>query len=291
MSDPSDLYRSRAGYELCRAHTRHLLARWPVEPASQWVETRAGRTHILSLGDAAAPPLVLLHGWGDNAGGWVRHLDLARLSRHFHLIAPDIVGQTGRSAATRLASVAESAAWLIDVLDQLQLAQANMLGLMAGAHIALATAAHSLDRLTRLCLVTPAGIHPPGSVWFYTRAFPYLLWPSEARLRRYYRVMSAGRLPDDLIHELANETLLWRRHYRPQPPIPRLNDLNLRAVQGRTLILLGAEDRINHSVLLLHRAQRFIGDLTCRVIPSSGYYLSLEYPDLITEEVLGFCLT
>ena len=45
------------------------LRHWPVPFETSFVATRYGKTHVIASGDAASPPLVLLHPMG--VGGFV----------------------------------------------------------------------------------------------------------------------------------------------------------------------------------------------------------------------------
>jgi pimeloyl-ACP methyl ester carboxylesterase len=61
------------------------------------VTVGAGRQdymHTISAGDAAAPPMVLLPGYGAGAGFYFRNID--GIARHFRLHAVDLLG-TGMS--------------------------------------------------------------------------------------------------------------------------------------------------------------------------------------------------
>ena len=63
--------------------------------ASQFVELRGERHHVLTWGSPAAPPLFLVHGWMDVAASFQFLVDA--LVRDWHCIAPDLRG-FGRSA-------------------------------------------------------------------------------------------------------------------------------------------------------------------------------------------------
>jgi pimeloyl-ACP methyl ester carboxylesterase len=64
------------------------------------VQTVFGGTHIIEIGEADHPVLLLLHGTGSNSATWMA--DIPRWSRHFRVIAVDIVGEPGLSAERRL---------------------------------------------------------------------------------------------------------------------------------------------------------------------------------------------
>ena len=61
-----------------------------VGPADCFYESQGLRLHYADWGNAAAPPLILIHGGRDHCRSWD---DVARALRsHFHVIAPDLRG-------------------------------------------------------------------------------------------------------------------------------------------------------------------------------------------------------
>ena len=73
------IYKSPAGERIVMDLYDSALAHWPVPYETQMIPTRHGETFVIASGDAANPPLVLLHGaagnsatWGDDVRGYVR---------------------------------------------------------------------------------------------------------------------------------------------------------------------------------------------------------------------------
>jgi len=64
------------------------------------VQTALGDTHVIEAGDASRPPLVLLHGTASNSATWLA--DIPVWSRHFRVVAADIVGEPGLSEDRRI---------------------------------------------------------------------------------------------------------------------------------------------------------------------------------------------
>src|SRR5688500_12887777 len=72
-----------------------VMAHWPVpvEPAD--LAGRYGTTRVTSAGPAAAPSLVLLHGYGGTSGMW--YPVVGSLAEEHRVRAVDIMGEPGRS--------------------------------------------------------------------------------------------------------------------------------------------------------------------------------------------------
>ena len=80
-----------------RAHLLHVLRRSALSIKDVAVgEGRQQSMHTNSVGEAGAPPLVLLPGYGAGAGFYFRNLD--GLAQHFRVHAVDLLG-TGMSGA------------------------------------------------------------------------------------------------------------------------------------------------------------------------------------------------
>lgn len=62
----------------------------PFEPASRFFYSQRLRLHYLDWGNAAAPPLVMLHGGRDHSRAW--EFIARRLRRDWHVITPDLRG-------------------------------------------------------------------------------------------------------------------------------------------------------------------------------------------------------
>src|SRR5215831_2011091 len=104
-------------------------------------------------------PLLLLHGAAD-AGLWLPYMeDLA--ARHA-VIAPEHPGFGASDTPAWLDTIPDLANFYLDVLDQLDLADVDLVGHDLGGWIAAELAVRNPRRLASLTLVAAAGIHVPG---------------------------------------------------------------------------------------------------------------------------------
>jgi 3-oxoadipate enol-lactonase len=95
-------------------------------------------------------PLLLLHSGGMSGAEWQPHLPL--FARHFRVIAPDHLGH-GRSpmVAEKLA-VADMGRAVLELLDELELPQASLVGSSLGGAVALWLTLHHPERVRKLVL-------------------------------------------------------------------------------------------------------------------------------------------
>ena len=122
-------YKSLQGGRLILESYDRLVKAWGVNVQETDVQTAYGRTHLLTAGDPANPPLVLFHGVGDDSAlMWVRNA--AALSKRFRLIAVDTVGGPGKSEPNEAYFKGfDQAKWIDGILDALGLDRLHMMHL------------------------------------------------------------------------------------------------------------------------------------------------------------------
>ncbi len=104
------------------------------------------------------PPLLLIHGIGDNSDSW-RDV-IPHLARHYTVIAPDLLGH-GLSAKPRADyAVAAYACGMRDLLGVLGVDRVTVAGHSLGGGIAMQFAYQFPERCERLVLVGSGGIGP-----------------------------------------------------------------------------------------------------------------------------------
>lgn len=120
---------------------------WPQRANSRSHETAMRRWHLQTSG--AGPTLLLLHGTGASSHSWRDLIPL--LGKQYHVVAPDLPGHgfTGRRPGERL-SLEKMTASIAELIDDLKLRPAAIIGHSAGAAIGLRLA---LDRPDEVPLV------------------------------------------------------------------------------------------------------------------------------------------
>lgn len=269
------------------------LSALPVTTRSSFVATRFGRTHVLTAGDPARPPLLLMHGINVNALNWKSQI--ARLSDTYFVLAPDVPGFAGRSGARRLSYFNDDYAhWLADVLDAFEIHCIAAAGSSGGGHFLLKLAAVYPQRVLGLALANPCGItrfplafdlsrYPPVTqlVGRFGRAF--FASPQRARLLARANA-SPGVELDPATVELA--FLLTKYFHRHAPPGP-LSDQQMAQIDAPVLLLLSQHEPYFNITRLASEAQRKLrhAPLKVMVIPNAGHDLHNDQPDIVAAEL------
>jgi pimeloyl-ACP methyl ester carboxylesterase len=130
-----------------------VLAAAPV--TERRIELAGLSTAVLEAGEG--PPMLLLHGPGAYAAGWLPVIPA--LSAEHRVVAPDLPGH-GATAAGEALDAAQVLSWLDALVDQTCPTPPVVVGQLTGGAIAARFAAATPDRLRALVLVVPFGLAP-----------------------------------------------------------------------------------------------------------------------------------
>jgi pimeloyl-ACP methyl ester carboxylesterase len=235
---------------------------WPAHDprvGSRFVTLGSGAcVRVAEAGDAGAPPVLLLPGWGVCAYTWRGNL-LPIADAGFRAIAADLRGH-GRSdkpVDPGSYTLAAMTAHALEIMDALGLRRAALVGQSMGGRIALEVALAHADRVSALGLVSAVGIGEvtPARIGqrFSGRAFAPLL-PLVVRRSTVWLAMREtyghlGRVTRRDVDEYwaqtqfpefarATQLLLGEFDWTPLPPE------RLRALRVPVLLVRGSIDRL-----------------------------------------------
>jgi pimeloyl-ACP methyl ester carboxylesterase len=219
-------------------------------------------------------PLVLLHPGGADARAWAPSLDA--LTAHFHVFTPERRGH-GRTPdvegpITYQLMVQDTIAFLEWVVG----GPAHLVGMSAGASVALLTALRRPDLARRVVLISGV-FHRDG--WIPDAIDPDA-GPPEA-LELGYAELS----PDGPGHYPIVAAKLMRTNWEE----PTLSSSDLSAVTSRTLVMLGDDDEVTlEHTIAMHRE---LPDSELAVIPGTSHGLLHEKPALCNSILVDFLTT
>lgn len=274
------------------------------------IERPEGRLHVHTAGDAG-PPVLLLSGAGlDNALLSWRHL-IPDLARDHRVIAPDWPKQ-GRSRPWNGRATHEVLLRTItDVLDDLGVERAALVGLSQGGALSLAYAIEHPERVERLVALAPAGTltFPPGvhqllwlmaKVPLLSRTLPNLVFRNRATVAAFARRALFGsdvaRIADfdeivDLIlaearagnassSDWQNDSIGFRRmrlDLRPQ----------LSQIRCPALFVQGDRDA-GVPLARTSAAAALVPGARLEVLPGRGHWSNRESPDEVNGLIRAF---
>jgi len=267
-------YRSEAGEREVLARYREWLDAWPVPSEALHVPTHLGETFAVTCGPPDAPPLVLLHGSTANASMWLG--DVPSWAPHFRIVALDVPGEPGLSAAVRPPLDSDAhARWLVDVLDHLGLERAAFVAISLGGWLALDFATRHPERVTKLALLCPGGVGRQR-LEFIFRAVP-LLFLGAWGMRRLNALLAGPALARDPAltgSPYARFMALVQRHFvGRRDELPVFSDEALRGLAMPLLAVLGAHDAILDSADTRRRVEACVPHAEIDWLPEGGHLL------------------
>lgn len=227
-------------------------------------EARIGARKISYSRFGEGPVVLMLHGGGPGASGLSNYSrNISALSEKFTLIVPDMPGYgqstKGLDGKDPFGDLANS---MLGLLDHLGIKQASVVGNSLGGACALRMALDASERVARLVLMGPGGIDTTRGL--PTKGLKHLLdyysggGPTLEKLRQFIRedlVYDANSVPDEVIQERFKASIdpqvvasppLRRPKGIPQfRKIDFTRDPRLASLQTPTLVLWGAEDKVN----------------------------------------------
>ena len=260
----------------------------------------AGGTFYLEAGEGVGgePPVLVLHGLGaTNASMLTTLWDLAQDHR---VIAPDLPGFGDSAKPLRSYDAPFYGAWVLELMDELGIERAHLLGNSLGGRVAIEAALLAPDRVDRLALLTPspAFIRRRELARLVKLLRPELaLVPLPMSHRRVVGSIKAlfarpHRLPDQWYEAAADEFLrvfssprgriaffsAARQIYLEEP----YGDLGfwdrLRSLERPSLFVWGARDWLVPPGFARH-VERAVPDATSVVLADCGHVPQFELPD------------
>ncbi len=260
--------------------------------------------HYLSAGEG--PPLVLLHGAGDDALDW--RWVLPALARTHRGYAPDPPGSDDSAKPVAAYSPAFFERFVASFADALGLGRATFVGNSLGGLIALRLALSEPARLSSLVLVDSAGLGRAVNPAFTSVNVPGLseamipLWrtPIGAYQRAWGRAAllfaRPGRVPRQWLAEQRRLALspgyleaylaLLRSQIGPGGQREVLVD-ELSRLRMPTHVVWGARDRV-FPESQAREAAACLKDGSLGVIPDCGHLPHVEYPGRFVAELERF---
>ena len=253
----------------------------------EWVDTGAGRTHVLTAGDPVAPPVVVLQ--GSNITNPVTLAWFGSLADEYRLVAPDTPGQPGKSTT---ATPDEYGAWIVDLLDGLGLDRLAAVGVSHGGGVLLEAAVRAPDRIGAAVLVVPAGFGTPLSLTPARIVGPsliYRLFPSQTLLTRALAPMftQSVRAVEPVVVDTVARAL---RTAELAVEFPGPTDPAALAGFGApTLAITGERDPFFPGERTCSRAARDLPSLVdCLTLPGERHFLSPAGQARAADRIRGF---
>ncbi|MEM1228714.1 MAG: alpha/beta hydrolase [Planctomycetota bacterium] len=284
----SNLWKSMDGRQRLSGWYDHFLAKVDLPVRRTVIETSFGESGLLVVGPENAKPLVCLHGMRTGAAFLLS--EITALSNDFRLYLPDIPGQSVIGPDVRMSLDDNThAIWLRELMDQLELAKANLFGVSWGGFVARLMASVYPDRVSTLAMLCPAGVvkgsHLSGLARMLWPLLRHKLWPSENSLRILLDpIMTTW--DDDWAHAFEC-TLNDLKMDARVPPLATADEL--RQLHLPTLVMAGEKDISFPGTPLISRMRHVMPNVetelieNCKHCPPTTDLFRKWFADRISE--------
>ena len=282
IMETNSIYKSESDKQTLLALYKEKLQSLDLEYEDVFVETSFGQTHVLTVGDADSPPVVLLH--GINAGAGLALEPIKGLAEKYRIYVVDTIGQVGKSAETRLAVKDESyGKWLAEVMDALALEKAPVIGVSYGSFILQKLIIHQPNRIAKAIFIVPI-IFSHGA--FFRSIFKLLL-----PMRKFLKTKKEDDLlkfmdafyttKDDFSIRLQSSILLGVKMDMQRPPLIKVADT--KDFEAPVYILAADDDIFAPAEKTLKKASQVFKNLAAtkvlkdsKHVPSAAQYNEIE---------------
>lgn len=235
-------------------------------------------------------PVVLVHGFSLDRRMWDDQVALFRSG--YRVVRYDLRGH-GLSAPWTEPFTAVND--MLGVFDAVGLERATVVGLSAGAEIAIDFALAHPERVTALVLVSPGlgGYQPVGSFDWMAPVMQELQAGEPEQAMRAWVETPLMKIRSDLAADSAMRAVVMENWaiwtYDPQlqeapdpPAVTRLSEIEV-----RTLVLIGQDDLIDtHQVG--DTLATCLPDVRLTTVPGAGHLINLEAPERFAEALTTF---
>jgi 4,5:9,10-diseco-3-hydroxy-5,9,17-trioxoandrosta-1(10),2-diene-4-oate hydrolase len=268
-----------------------IIRRKGLNVTEKWVHSGDIRTFYLDAG--TGPPVILLHGGGGGGVFWAPIIN--KMSDRFRVIVPDIVGYGESDKPLAGYDKTFFVKWLLDFCDAINVQQTDLIANSQGGCIALQFAMDYGKRLSKLILVSTAGIRWPWlSLHMLVAMCRLNCFPSMKAVRNMTKMLihRPDRFPDD--HELAyflaviqskggDRVFKQGRGKIIQP----FHAAELAQIDHPTLFIWGEKDRIfsrKHG----EKGIRILPNARMEIISEAGHAPFIDRPDRFCAIAIQF---
>lgn len=234
------------------------------------IETTHGDTHVLIMGPADAPPLVVVH--GANGDALQMATPLGSLAETHRCVFVDVPGEPNRSCETPLPLTGLAVGrWMAELLDALAIPKTSLWGMSGGGYVALRAASTIPERVDRAVLVVPAGFVPMGAIPEATAA--------NARALVAALTGPSSGLPPAAIEQSVTHMRLVLGAIRDPFHLagPLFTPGELTAFDAPVLVGAGGSDAIFPGAALLERARMVLPALEETVLLPEANHIHLDW--------------
>ena len=307
------LYKSEEGYKKMMSWYNRVQEEISVDHESVFADTRFGKTHIILAGKENLKSILLIPGVAGCAPLW-RH-QINAFSEHFRVLAIDIVGQPGKSAANPPSVFNDDFTdWLEDIIHSLNLDRPHIVGVSTGGTTAMDMAIRKPDLIDKTVMCGPTGLaraRLPFRQWLLTARKKNTDALSDDLTASSFSKPRSGETFGSFDRQLARGMALGTKHYRVDKSLGVYNEKSsrvdfikalkvigkfffsvdkkrLKSFRNKGLLIFGEFEVLYNPWKISKRLEKLIPSLQIEIIKDAGHAAIYDQPEAVNEVVLDF---
>ncbi len=284
------LYRGDKAKEKILSSYDKLLGAWKVPTETIDLPTSYGMTRVNAAGDKSLPPLVLLHGVGDDSAlMWI--YNAGELCKHMRLYAVDTLGGPGRSIPGEGYNESfDDAKWLDEVLAGLGIDCAAIAGVSHGGYLAQMYAIERPSKVSKIaCLAASAPVGKGSPMKTMMKIFlPEAAFPTKGNIIKLLKKLTGEHSEAFTGNELIVEhfTALLKGYNNMAMRYHKVNaydESKVTAIKDKALYLAGDVDPF---MTLGGKDALLRLGMNAKFYPNAGHGLNHELPEEINKALV-----
>lgn len=237
-----------------------------------YVDTDFGKTHIIKTGDKNGKPLLLFH--GGNATSAYNLIISKFLLKYFCVYAVDIIGHPGKSDEVCLSPYGyDYGKWASNVIEGLGFNKMLGCGGSFGAGVLAKLMCYAPEKVERVVLYVPSGIHNALAIKSANMAFPMMMYwitGKESYLMKCILPMavSANNI-DDTTYQTVKCSIDNVKIKMGMPS--NVKEKDMRKCQTPTLVMAAEKDCLFPGKLVISRAMKIIPNCKTYLLKDRGH--------------------
>ena len=307
------LYKSEEGYKKMMSWYNRVQDEISVDHESIFADTRFGKTHIILAGKKNQKSILLIPGVAGCAPLW-RH-QINAFSEHFRVLAIDIVGQPGKSAANPPSVFNDDFTdWLEDIIHSLNLDKPHIIGVSTGGTTAMDMAIRKPDLIDKTVMCGPTGLaraRLPFRQWLLTARKKNTDALSDDLTASSFSKPRSGETFGSFDRQLARGMALGTKHYRVDKSLGVYNEKSsrvdfikalkvigkfffsvdkkrLKSFRNKGLLIFGEFEVLYNPWKISKRLEKLIPSLQIEIIKDAGHAAIYDQPEAVNKVVIDF---
>ena len=307
------LYKSEEGYSKMMSWYNRVQEEISVDHESVFADTRFGKTHMIMAGKENQKSVLLIPGVAGCAPLW-RH-QINAFSDHFRVLAIDIVGQPGKSAANPPSVFNDDFTdWLEDIIHAFNLDKPHIVGVSTGGTTAMDMAIRKPDLIDKTVMCGPTGLaraRLPFRQWLLTARKKNTDALSDDLTASSFSKPRSGETFGSFDRQLARGMALGTKHYRVDKSLGVYNEKSsrvdfikalkvigkfffsvdkkrLKSFRNKGLLIFGEFEVLYNPWKISKRLQKLIPSLQIEIIKDAGHAAIYDQPEAVNKVVIEF---